>query len=129
MPAWRDHPAADRAAIAQAVRALRATDAAEPELPAHLLPLGQRTYTANCQQCHGERGHGDGPAARELPVAPAGFHRQRPTLQESLRVLRMGIEGTSMAPWTSRLTDAELVAVAHYVRGFYAGADAPESGR
>ena len=27
-----------------------------------------------------------------------------------------------MAPWTSRLTDAELVAVADYVRSFYAGA-------
>jgi hypothetical protein len=27
-----------------------------------------------------------------------------------------------MAPWTSRLTNAELLAVADYVRGFYAGA-------
>ena len=27
-----------------------------------------------------------------------------------------------MAPWTSRLTDAEIIAVADYVRGFYAGA-------
>jgi cytochrome c oxidase cbb3-type subunit II len=121
MPAWRDHPAEDRAAIAQAVRALRATDVAEPELPAHLVELGQRVYAANCKQCHGERGDGDGPAALSLPVAPVSFRRQRPTLPESLRVLRGGIDGTSMAPWTSRLSDAELVAVAHYVRSFYAG--------
>ena len=130
MPAWRDHPAEDRAAIAQAVRALRATDVAEPELPAHLVEIGRRVYAANCQQCHGERGDGSGPAADSLPIAPAGFRRQRPTLPESLRVLRNGIEGTSMAPWTARLSDAELVAVAHYVRSFYAGVVAPgDTGR
>ena len=125
MPAWRAHPAEDRAAIAQAVQALRASDVAEPALPAHLLEIGQRVYAANCQQCHGERGDGSGTAAQSLPVAPASFTRQRPTLPESLRVLRNGIEGTPMAPWTSRLSDAELVAVAHYVRGFYAGVSAP----
>jgi cbb3-type cytochrome oxidase cytochrome c subunit len=130
MPAWRDHPAEDRAAIAQAVEALRATDVAEPELPAHLAEIGRRVYAANCQQCHGERGDGAGPAAQALPVSPASFRRQRPTLPESLRVLRSGIEGTSMAPWTSRLSDAELVAVAHYVRSFYAGVVAPgDTGR
>ena len=130
MPAWRAHPAEDRAAIAQAVRALRASDVAEPDLPVHLLELGQRVYAANCQQCHGERGDGAGTAAESLPVAPASFRRQRPTLPESLRVLRNGIEGTSMAPWTSRLADAELVAVAHYVRSFYAGVVAPgDTGR
>ena len=130
MPAWRAHPAEDRAAIAQAVRALRASDVAEPELPEHLLEIGQRVYAANCQQCHGERGDGSGTAAQSLPVAPVSFRRQRPTLPESLRVLRNGIEGTSMAPWTSRLSDAELVAVAHYVRSFYAGEVAPgDTGR
>jgi mono/diheme cytochrome c family protein len=54
-----------------------------------------------------------------LAMAPASFTRQRPTLAHALSVLRNGIEGSPMAPWTTRLSDAELVAVAHYVRGFY----------
>ena len=29
------------------------------------------------------------------------------------------VKGTSMAPWTDRLTDDEIVAVAHYVRQFF----------
>ena len=55
-------------------------------------------------------------------MTPVSFRRQRPTLAHAIEVLRNGIDGTSMAPWTSRLTDAELVAVADYVRSFYAGA-------
>ena len=39
-----------------------------------------------------------------------------------MQVLRNGIDGTPMAPWTPRLSEAELLAVARYVRGFYAGA-------
>ncbi|MDH4066804.1 MAG: c-type cytochrome, partial [Acidobacteriota bacterium] len=118
MPAWRDHPVDDLAALVTAVRALSA-NRPEPVLPDNLLEVGQRAYRANCQQCHGERGDGAGSAAAELPMAPADFTRQRPTLSEALRALRGGIAGTPMAPWGSRLTDAELVAVAEYVRTLY----------
>jgi len=38
---------------------------------------------------------------------------------EALRVLRNGIDGTTMAPWTQRLSEDELMAVAHQVREFY----------
>ncbi len=107
--------------MAQAVRAL-AVPQQEPNLPPHMAELGARTYTANCVQCHGVHGDGDGPAAAELPMAPVSFRRQRPSVAHAIEVLRNGIDGTSMAPWTSRLTDAELLAVADYVRSFYAGA-------
>ncbi|MGE0816701.1 MAG: cbb3-type cytochrome c oxidase subunit II [Vicinamibacterales bacterium] len=120
MPAWRDHPPADLAALVEAVRALGA-GRPEPALPEALQELGQRVYRANCQQCHGEAGDGRGTAAPELTMAPANFTTQRPSLNEALRVLRGGIAGTPMAPWTSRLADAEIVAVAQYVRTFYAG--------
>lgn len=120
MPAWRDHPVDDLAALVAAVRELSA-NRPEPSLPDHLMEIGQRAYRANCQQCHGERGDGLGSAAAELAIAPADLTRQRPTLAEALRAIRGGIPGTPMAPWTSRLTDAELVAVAQYVRTFYTG--------
>jgi high-affinity iron transporter len=94
----------------------------EPNLPPHLAELGAKTYAANCAQCHGPRGDGNGSAAGQLIVPPASFRSQRPSVAHAIEVLRNGIEGTPMAPWTSRLTNAELLAVADYVRGFYAGA-------
>ncbi len=118
MPAWRDFSLADRAAVAAAVREL-STRPAEPAIPAATLELGARVYRANCAQCHGMNGGGDGSAVPELRIVPANLQGVRPTLAQSIRVLRNGIEGTQMAVWTGRLSEAELSAVAYYVRGFY----------
>ena len=83
--------------------------------------LGARVYAAHCSQCHGERGAGDGFSAASLAVAPANFQRQQPSLDYALRAIASGVEGTPMAPWTSRINEQELLAVAHYVRSFYTG--------
>ncbi len=120
MPAWRDYPPDDLAALVAAVRSLDATRT-EPALPAHMAEIGARVYAANCQQCHGAEGDGRGTAAAELTMAPTNFRQQRPTLDLSLRALRNGIDGTPMAPWGSRLGADEMLAVAHHVRGFFAG--------
>jgi mono/diheme cytochrome c family protein len=118
MQAWRDLSADDRAALAQVVRGFY-TRQTEPALPAGIIDLGARVYAANCSQCHGDHGAGDGSAVSELRIVPADFHGARPTIAESLRALRNGVEGTQMAPWTGRLSEAELSAVAYYVRGFF----------
>jgi mono/diheme cytochrome c family protein len=120
MPGWRDLSTDDLAAIAQVVRGLHAAPP-EPTLPANIVDLGAQVYKANCAQCHGERGGGDGSAVGELRIVPADFRGSRPSLAESLRALRNGVEGTQMAPWTERLSEAELSAVAYYVRGFFEG--------
>lgn len=120
MPAWRDYPLDDLAALAAVVRGFDAARA-EPELPAHLADIGGRVYAANCAQCHGPQGNGLGTAAAELPMAPTNFQQQRPTLDLSLRALRNGVDGTPMAPWGVRLGADEMLAVAHHVRGFFAG--------
>jgi len=54
-------------------------------------------------------------------VAPSDFRHQRPSVGESVRVLNNGIDGTSMAPWTDRLSEDEILAVTHYLRNFYEG--------
>jgi mono/diheme cytochrome c family protein len=120
MPAWRDHPADDLASIAHVVRSFHVT-ADEPPPPTALAELGARVYADNCVQCHGAAGGGDGPAIAELRVAPTNFRSVRPSLAESLRALRTGVDGTQMAPWTDRLSDAELVAVAYHVRSLFQG--------
>ncbi|MDP2322138.1 MAG: cbb3-type cytochrome c oxidase subunit II [Acidobacteriota bacterium] len=120
MPAWRDHPLDDLAALAATVRALT-TAREEPTLPAHLAAIGARVYAANCAQCHGADGDGRGTAADALPMAPTNFRGQRPTLNHSLQALRRGVEGTPMAPWSGRLGTDEMLAVAHHVRGFFDG--------
>ena len=122
MPAWRDHSPADLAAIAVAVKSFGMARPAPP-VPENLEETGARVYAANCVQCHGTQGDGRGPAASELTMAPTNFLQQRPTLDRSLRALREGVDGTPMAPWTSRLNTAEILAVSYHVRGFFA----PES--
>ena len=122
MPAWRDFSRDDLSALAQVVRGFHVAQP-EPEIPKNVLDLGARVYAANCAQCHGVNGAGDGTAVSELRIVPANLQGERPSLGQSLRVLRNGIDGTQMAPWggnaTGRLSEAELSAVAYYVRGFY----------
>ena len=104
MPAWRDLPPADLASLADAVRELHAA-VPEPVPAAEELARGALLYTANCAQCHGAAGAGDGPAAHELEVPAHDFRGARPSPAESLRVVRDGVEGTRMAPWATRLSE------------------------
>lgn len=118
MPAWRDLPVRDLAFLADFVQRLY-SERREPNLPAQVLELGALVYAEHCSQCHGVQGGGDGWAVRELPIIPASFAGARPSLAQSLRALRNGVAGTPMAPWTGKLSEAELSAVAYYVRTLY----------
>jgi high-affinity iron transporter len=118
MPAWRDFSYFELAALAQAVRGFYVPRPA-PEIPKKVLDLGARVYKDNCAQCHGPSGAGDGTAVSELRVAPPNMRSGRATLDETLRILRNGVDGTDMAAWggaTGRLSEAELSAVAYYVQ-------------
>ncbi len=120
MPAWRELTPADLSALAEVVRGFH-TAQPEPAIPQAVLALGARVYAARCAQCHGVDGAGDGSAADQFAVAPTNFRTERPNLAASLRAVRNGIEGTPMAPWTNELSEAELSAVAYYVRTFFEG--------
>jgi len=120
MPAWRDLPSADLAALVNTVAEFNEA-VSGPAPTTEQLAQGKSVYLAYCAQCHGEQGYGDGFAAKDLAVAPSDFTRQRPNLGESIRVLTQGIEGSPMAPWPDRLSDGEILAVSHYLRSFFGG--------
>ena len=117
MSAFRDHSRTDLASIASFVQGL--SDSQDVPASERLVALGAQVYAANCVQCHGPDGAGDGFAAAELSIAPASFRTQRPSLALSLRIVRAGVRGTPMAAWTGRLSEAEIVAVSQYVRRFF----------
>jgi cbb3-type cytochrome c oxidase subunit II len=116
MPAWRDLPVEDLSALAEVVRGFH-----QPALVPDKEPLtpGAEVYANHCAQCHGENGAGDGPAATRFPIASTNFRTQRAGYEVCLRAIRDGVEGTPMAPWTSRLSDSEIDAVARYVQGLF----------
>jgi cbb3-type cytochrome c oxidase subunit II len=113
MPGWRDMPLPDLSAIALVVKGFAAAQA-QPQNS-----NGAQIYADHCAQCHGEKGAGDGPAADRFSVAPTNFQAVRPSRDASVRALRNGVDGTSMGPWTTRLSDGEINAVADYVRGLF----------
>jgi cytochrome c oxidase cbb3-type subunit 2 len=120
MSAWRDLPQVELSAVSAVVRGFHLAPP-EPAIPQAVLDLGSKVYTARCAQCHGMNGAGDGYAIGQFAIVPTNFQTQRPSLAATLRVLRNGIEGTPMAPWSNELSEAELSAVAYFVRGFYEG--------
>jgi mono/diheme cytochrome c family protein len=82
---------------------------------------GQAVFSANCATCHGDAGRGDGPAATGLEPPPANLTDGTWTTGDgSLEAVRNTIEhgspGTAMIGWMGTLTDAEIMAVARYVK-------------
>jgi cytochrome c oxidase cbb3-type subunit II len=115
MPAWRDFSVDDLAAIALVIREFHQGN--EPS-PAPVASAAQ-IYADNCAQCHGEHGAGDGYAASQFPIPPANFEAVRPAAAAAKRALNEGVEGTPMAPFKGRLSEAEINDVAEYVRSLY----------
>ncbi|MCB1323693.1 MAG: cytochrome c [Spirochaetales bacterium] len=81
---------------------------------------GQELFVANgCQTCHGERGHGDGPAGQALQPPPRNFqsvadYKQGSTVDDITNTLLTGVPGTPMAAY-AHLSEADRRAIAQYV--------------
>jgi high-affinity iron transporter len=82
------------------------------------LAEGATVFAQNCSTCHGASGHGDGPAAAALTPKPADFHSAEVmgglTPFKAFNVVRFGVKGTAMAPFTS-LDDKQRWALAFYL--------------
>ena len=97
-----------------------------PEVAArdHAPANGAALFAANCANCHGPAGRGDGPAAlttkaRYYGSEPFKFTNTTgtriPTDAQLVEVLKRGIEGSSM-PSFANLRDDELDAIVRHIR-------------
>jgi mono/diheme cytochrome c family protein len=132
MPAWRDVPLADLAALVSHIQQPTAQfreDNVEGERGPDATERGARVYAANCAQCHGSAGAGDGPAANSLPRPPTNFRRQKLGFFGVIATLENGIPGTMMAPWGSRLSREDMAAVAHHIRAYFGEDDRARANR
>jgi mono/diheme cytochrome c family protein len=105
------------------------TDAAPASVPAEFAgrtnPLGADASTAgtevfknNCVACHGEQGHGDGPAGAAINPRPKNLPKLASTVGDDYLFWRIstGREGTSMVAWKGVLTDEQIWQVVAFIR-------------
>jgi cytochrome c oxidase cbb3-type subunit I/II len=92
-----------------------------------LVAQGKKLFRdAGCVECHGAKGHGDGPStsslkdAAGLPIHPldfaSGIFRRGSSLEDVFLTLRTGLNGTPMPSYADSLTPDQTWAVAAYVR-------------
>ncbi|HET9200801.1 MAG TPA: CopD family protein [Dehalococcoidia bacterium] len=82
---------------------------------------GEMLYMANCVQCHGETGRGDGPLAADLKPPPANFFVHVPFHTDGTLFswINEGVPGTAMPAWGNELTEEEMWNLVNYLRANY----------
>ncbi len=110
------------AAATVAAFAVAASDAPEQAQ----LKLGKKLYGDNCAECHGSRGEGNGPKAKERGYHPRNFTLgafrcrctptgEPPTDEDLLRTIANGLPGTPMAGFPG-MPPAQRAAIVQYVK-------------
>ncbi len=117
MPAWRDLPQDDLAALQVYVKGLHSDSVKTVASPD--LTKVRVTFVKNCASCHGVGGGGDGPAAAALFPRPTNFFVDGPSQERAFSAISEGVPGTSMPPWKDQLTRDERETLATYVASLY----------
>jgi mono/diheme cytochrome c family protein len=97
---------------------------------AKLLARGEALFKQNCTSCHGDTGHGDGPAAGSLNPKPRNFSQASNWthgyhMTDVFNTISTGVKGTGMASF-SFIMPADRMALVHYVRSLGAFDHGPE---
>jgi mono/diheme cytochrome c family protein len=103
--------------------------APRPVTSAATVTKGKAVYDANCVQCHGAEGKGDGYGAPFLVPSPRDFTAAQfkfrttasgllPTDDDLFRTISRGADGTGMPPWKYLLSDEDRWALVDYVKTF-----------
>jgi len=85
---------------------------------------GRQVFLANCVVCHGESGHGDGPGAGLLPIAPADLaapHTDDHTAGDMYWWMTNGMPSGAMPGVGDAITEDEKWALITYIRALSSG--------
>ena len=89
---------------------------------------GAELYTANCADCHGLGGAGDGPRAYFIFPKPRNFHdpatRQYLSRRNLYNGIKFGVVGKEMPAWGKVWSDQDVADVAEYVYGQFIAVEA-----
>jgi high-affinity iron transporter len=79
-------------------------------LGADAAATGAEVYKVNCSACHGEQGHGDGPAGAALNPAPKNLAQLQTMAADDYLFWRIstGKDGTSMIGWKDVLSEEQI---------------------
>ena len=84
------------------------------------LALGEQLYQANCAECHGSSGHGDGPGAVGFPDPLPDFtsleYQAVRSNNEWFEAIKNGVPSKGMPAFGERLGEDEQWALADYLR-------------
>lgn len=148
MPSWHMLPQTDRLAVIQYIKYVLAVDREDPSFPYEIFaeespqpPIwigtppepsqamiehGRRLWrSADCWECHGDDGRGDGQRSDELTddfgfrILPAnltrGQYKSGPGAEDIYRTITTGLNGTPMPSYVDSLDDEDRWALAWYV--------------
>jgi mono/diheme cytochrome c family protein len=91
---------------------------------------GAELYQANCIQCHGVSGRGDGPAGSSFSPPAADFttaHAKAHLDAEFFNWIKNGKPPTAMPAFGDKFTDAQIWDIINYLRAIQKGSDATAS--
>lgn len=82
---------------------------------------GEALFSANCIQCHGDTGGGDGPLAASLPAPPANFRVHVPYHSDGVLFtwVSNGIRGTGMPAFRTTLSEEQRWDLANFLRATF----------
>ena len=81
------------------------------------IAAGKAVYTKECQQCHGEKGKGDGPASKDLTIKPHDLSADVVAKQTDGALFWKLTEGRKPMPqYDKTLSETERWQVINYVR-------------
>lgn len=85
---------------------------------------GRQVFLENCVVCHGETGHGDGPGAGALPIAPADLaapHTEDHTAGDMFWWIGNGMPSGAMPGVGDAIADEDKWALITYIRALSSG--------
>jgi putative copper resistance protein D len=91
---------------------------------ADVIMRGRQVFLENCVVCHGESGHGDGPGAGLLPIAPADLaapHTEDHTAGDMFWWIGNGMPSGAMPGVGDAITDEDKWALITYIRALSSG--------